>query len=78
MLTQQRRKARSDLANQVRKAKRLADPESARVVDDARRHYRVVAAEDYIRELVDTAPALTAEQRDSLALLLRPSDGAAA
>jgi hypothetical protein len=32
-------------------------------------------AEDYIRHLVDTAPPLTDEQRDRLALLLR---GAAA
>ncbi len=30
-------------------------------------------AEDYIRRLVDTAPPLTDEQRDRLAILLRPT-----
>ncbi len=30
-------------------------------------------AEDYIRRLVDNAPPLTDEQRDRLAVLLRPS-----
>ncbi len=33
---------------------------------------------DCIRETVDAAPPLTAEQRDKLALLLRPSPGPAA
>lgn len=49
---------------------------------DRREHFRemqrrsakarsVRRAEDYIRQLVDSAPPLTDEQRDRLALLLR-------
>jgi hypothetical protein len=34
---------------------------------------RVEQLEDYIRQVVDAAPPLTAEQRDKLALLLRGS-----
>ncbi len=51
------------------------------VVLDALREVRAAAAEDYIRRLVDTAPPLTPEQRDRLAVLLRPdpsSTGSAA
>lgn len=53
-------------------------------LDDRREHYRemqrrsakarsVRKAEDYLKRLIDTAPPLTAEQRDRLAVLLRPS-----
>ena len=40
---------------------------------EARRDLKAVSAEDYIRDFVDSAPALTPEQRDKLATLLRPS-----
>ncbi len=45
----------------------------------AKRDLRAACAEDYIRELVASAPELTAAQRDRLALLLRGgiSSGAA-
>lgn len=39
---------------------------------DARRDLRVSRAEDYIRELVDTAPPLTDEQKRRLSVLLNP------
>jgi hypothetical protein len=38
---------------------------------EQRRHYRAARAEEYIRELVDGVPPLTAAQRDRLAKLLR-------
>jgi hypothetical protein len=52
-------------------------PNDARTLA-ARRELRVARAEAYIKQLVDDAPPLTPEQRDRLALLLRPSSGAAA
>ena len=77
MLTQDRRRARGRLANAAQRASRFPnDPAAQAARDDADRQYRVVAAEDYIRELVASAPPLTAEQRDKLAALLR--GGAAA
>ena len=39
--------------------------------DDTARDYAAAKLEDYIRRTVDTAPPLTPEQRDRLALLLR-------
>jgi len=38
---------------------------------DARRNLRAARLADYIRRTVDTAPPLTADQRDRLAVLLR-------
>ncbi len=74
MLTKERTKARSALACAEAEAKRRpGDPHARDEVDELRRQYRAVAAEDYIRELVDSAPPLTDEQRDRLAVLLRPS-----
>jgi hypothetical protein len=49
------------------------DPDLA----SAKRDLRVSRAEEYIRELVDTAPPLTAEQRHRLSALLHPQAGAA-
>ena len=46
------------------------------VLLDARRDLRAARAEDYIKRLVDGAPALTTEQRDRLAVLLRGGDAA--
>lgn len=40
--------------------------------DDAKRATKAVELEAHIKRVVDTAPPLTAEQRDRLALLLRP------
>ncbi len=78
MLSEQRRKTRAELATAVRKAKREPrDPSAVAAVEERRRQYRIVAAEDYITDLVRSAPPLTAAQRDKLAALLRPSDGAA-
>lgn len=77
MLTKERTKARSELAAATADAKRRPDdPQAAARVDDLRRQYRAVAAEDYVRELVDTFPPLNDEQRARLAALLQP--GAAA
>lgn len=48
-------------------------------VQDRRREFKTARLEEYIRKTVDSAPELTQEQRDRLALLLRaPSGGAAA
>ena len=38
-----------------------------------RQALKAACAEDYTRKLVDDAPPLTAEQRDRLAVLLRPA-----
>lgn len=44
--------------------------------DKARVGLKAARAELYIRELVASAPQLTAEQRDRLAMLLRPTGNA--
>ena len=46
--------------------------------EQARREFKAAKAESYIRSLVESAPPLTPEQRDRLALLLRPNGEAAA
>lgn len=56
---------------------RVASLSRSRSTDDpalvnARRDLRAARAEEYVRQLVDTAPPLTDAQRDRLALLLRP------
>ena len=78
MLTKQRRLVRSDLGNATKAARRTPDDSAAAArVEELRRQYRAVAAEEYIRELVDSAPPLDAATRDRLALLLRPNGEAA-
>jgi hypothetical protein len=68
----ERRIARAALAVAEREAKKNPDgPAAVQLVDERRRDYRMTAAEDYIQELVDDAPELTAEQRDRLAVILR-------
>ncbi len=62
---------------------RVASLTRSRSADDpallaARRDLRAARAEEYIRELVAAAPPLTLEQRDRLALLLRPATQSAA
>ncbi len=79
MLTRERTKARSELATAAAELKRRPhDPAAAARVEELRRKYRAVAAEDYITRLVEEAPPLTVEQRDRLAALLRPAAGAVA
>lgn len=51
---------------------RSRTPDDPELVD-ARRNMRAARAEDYIKRLVDSAPPLNDEQRDRLALLLRPT-----
>ncbi len=46
--------------------------------DAARQRLKAIKAEDYIRKLVESAPPLTPEQRDRLALLLRGGAGSGA
>ena len=45
---------------------------------DARRSLKATRLEEYVARVVAEAPPLTPEQRDRIAALLRPSDGAAA
>jgi hypothetical protein len=57
---------------------RVASLTRSRTPDDpdliaARRNLRTERLADYIKRTVDAAPPLTAEQRDRLALLLRPA-----
>lgn len=61
-------KARSVLANAVKRERCTDDPGPA--VVDARRALAAAKLEAYIRHVVATAPALSKEQRDRLALLL--------
>jgi len=56
---------------------RVASLSRSRTPDDpdliaARRNLRTERLAEYIKRTVDAAPPLTAEQRDRLALLLRP------
>ena len=61
---------------------RVASLSRSRTADDpalldARRDLRAARAEEYVRQLVESAPPLTSEQRDRLAVLLRPGGEAA-
>jgi hypothetical protein len=47
-------------------------PDRADLLDPDRRWLKAAAAERYVRELVDTFPPLTGEQRARLATLLHP------
>lgn len=58
-------KARGRL-NALRRCRPADDP----VVVEAQTTLKSIRAEDYVRELVDTFPPLTAEQRDRIAALL--------
>jgi hypothetical protein len=51
--------------------KRRQNPDAD--IDDELRDMRAARAEDYIRDLVDTFPPLTQEQRSRLAAILRTS-----
>jgi hypothetical protein len=50
------------------------DPE----ITEAKRDLDVAVLEEHVRRVVDGAPPLSAEQRDRLAVLLRPTAGGAA
>ena len=54
--------------NALQRHRAADDPE----IVTARRDLRAARAADYVRKLVDGAPPLTDEQRDRLAVLLRP------
>lgn len=64
-------KTRSELALAMKRDP-LAD------TTELRRRLKADRLEDYIKRTVDAAPPLSPEQRDRLALLLRPSGGEAA
>lgn len=71
------RQARAHLAGLTSRSNRYPDdPELARQVAAARRRFRFERAAEYITELVESAPALTQEQRARLATLLAPSTAA--
>lgn len=70
---------RAAIARASRRAKHSPDDESAaRQLAVARRDYYAASLERYIERTVAAAPDLTPEQRDRLALLLRPTSGTAA
>ncbi len=74
-----RLQARSELANAEARLKRdPGHPDLRALVDRLRAEYRTLALEDRIREVVDAAPAISAAQRDRLALLLRSGGGSTA
>ena len=52
-------------------------PDRPELVTDDRRQLKADALEQHIRELVDTDPPLTAQQRTDLAALLLPGGDAA-
>ncbi len=65
-------KLRSQLANAERRLKAQPDDDARRAeVDRLRTEYQTSALADYIVRFVDDAPALSAAQRDRLALLLK-------
>jgi hypothetical protein len=75
MLTAAQRKARAELASKSAGALRNpTDPDAALAVTEARRNYRAVSAEAYIKRLVNEAPPLPLDVRDRLAVLLRGDD----
>ncbi len=77
MLTEQRLRARSRVGNLSKKAKqRPDDPAVLAELQQARRDYAAAALEAHIKALVDSAPPLTPEQRDRLAVLLAPGSAA--
>ncbi len=64
---------RVGIARAERIARRTGD---SAAIADARRDYAAAKLADYIRQVVEAAPPLTAAQRDRLALLLSGSDAA--
>ena len=62
-------RARSRVANEIRRAKRRQDPADQVRVADARRALAEAKLESYIRSIVASAPELTQQQCDRLAAL---------
>lgn len=76
MLSEESRKARARLATAVAAAQREGrDEEADELIRERRRDYRYHAATDYIRQVVDSAPPLTDDQRRHLARLLTDGGG---
>lgn len=68
-----KRKAQSDLANAVKKAKHDAtDPQAAIAVVEARRDFAAAKLEAYIAEVIAKPPELTQAQKSKLAVMLLP------
>lgn len=65
-------KTRRSLSGKLAKASTRYGVNDA-TVEDLKRELKAETLADYIRALVDQAPALTVEQRERLALLLRGS-----
>ena len=63
--------ARSHLANEVKRSKRMPDPDSQARVADARRELIAAKLEAHIRAVVASSPPLTEEQKLQLSTLLR-------
>ena len=63
-------KARSDLANTIKKSKKAGGPPHAEV-EKARRTFAAGRLAAEIRKTVESAPTLTPAQKDKLAALLR-------
>lgn len=71
-LNKAQRVARAHVGRQAARVARLpGDPAAVEALDEARRNFKAVSAETYIRRMVDEAPPLTAAQRDRLAAILR-------
>lgn len=56
--------------------RRPGDPQIRREVDGLRAQYATAKLADFIAKVVNAAPPLTAEQRNRLAVLLRPNEAA--
>lgn len=68
---------RARIARAERSAKRQDTPEQRDRVRALRADYAAEKLAEYIEQVIAAAPPLTPEQRDRLALLLRPTSGAA-
>jgi hypothetical protein len=67
-----RTRLRGQLANAERRCRANPDdPTISAAVVELRTEYRTEALAEHIKRVVDSAPALTASQRDRLAVLLR-------
>ncbi len=66
-------RAKSQLANEVKRAKRTKDPSAPSKVAAARAALAEAKLEAVVREVVDAAPELGPATRERLAVLLRGS-----
>jgi hypothetical protein len=63
---------RARVAILTRNGRPSDDPE----LIEARRNLKAIRLTEHVQRVVDTAPPLTAEQRSTIAALLRPPDAA--